>query len=223
MCLIILEFNLFVLYYSLLEIQTMVSSLSAYSTFLDLSSTSDLPDDLSPSNTVLRSQSLHGKKIPGNASGEYANLGLTGSLEDFQNFTNGYNCTSSRFGSLETVLPSAKKDIDHSQTNQMASDNIWSFPGEKRSSLFFEIENALQERHGGSQVESEEDGVTCLIVHVIIPPMEQRFGFSVSGGSDESFPPRVDNISPGLYQSLLADVFSNYCIAKCLLWFIGVH
>lgn len=176
----------------------MVSSLSPYSTFLDLSSTSDLPEDVSPSNTILRSQSLHGKQLPGNASGDYANLGLAGSLEDFQNFTNGYNCTSSRFGSLETVLPSSKKDNNQKQSNQMSGDNIWSFPGENRSSLFSEIENALQERHGGATVESEEDGIMYLMVHVVIPPMGQRFGFSVSGGSDESFPPRVDNISPGM-------------------------
>lgn len=177
----------------------MVSSLSPYSTFLDLSTTSDLPDDVSPSNTVLRSRSLHGKQLPGNsnASGDYANLGFTGSLEDFQHFTNGYNCTSSRFGSLETVLPQAKRDLELRPMNQLSEDSVWNFPTENRSSLFLEIENALQARQSGATVEFEEGDYVYLIVHVVIPPMEQRFGFSVSGGSDESFPPRVDNISPG--------------------------
>lgn len=183
----------------------MVSSLSAYSTFLDLSSTSDLLEDGSPSNSILRSQSLHGKQLPGNsnASGDYANLGLAGSLEDFHNFTNGYNCTSSRFGSLETILPSAAKkdnDLDKNSMSHVAEDSVWKFPAENRGSLFYEIENALHERENMAKTKSEEEGeYTYLTVHVEIPPMEQRFGFSVSGGSDESFPPRVDNISAGLY------------------------
>ncbi|XP_052768272.1 protein PALS1-like isoform X2 [Mya arenaria] len=173
----------------------MVSSFSPYSTVMDLSLTSEL-DNESPSNTFLRSQSLHGKQLPGNASGDYANLGPTGSLEDFHNFTNGYDCTSSRFGSLETLTRKKPPELDpfsikvkgEAASPPSASSNAG-------STMFFEIEQAMEENDEdeGSPVEHFEN----LTIIVKIPPMEQKFGFSVSGGCDESFPPRVDSISKG--------------------------
>lgn len=35
-------------------------------------------------------------------------------------------------------------------------------------------------------------------VNVRILGDEKRFGFSVMGGTDEGFPPRIDEISPGI-------------------------
>jgi len=184
----------------------MVSSLSPYSTVMDLSATSDL-NDLSPGNTILRSQSLHGKQLPSNASGDYANLTL-GSLENFDYFTSGYECTSSRFGSLETLH--RKKTHDHDPVTSKVNDTPKSPvnvtpPVLKPSSMFYEIEQAME---SDSESETDQDGQEPVVeeetdqwqrlkVKVIIPPMEQRFGFSVSGGCDESFPPRVDNVSKG--------------------------
>ena len=184
----------------------MVSSLSPYSTLLDLSSASEFQDNQNPGksdslalpgNHILRSQSLHGKQLPGNsnASGDYANLGPVGSLEDFQKFTNGYNCTSSRFGSLETMEKNAKKPKDQkvSKTESYEANNQ-----DTESSLFNEIEKALKNSKNSSVLEHEDDDHQILYYHVEMLPMDQRFGFSVSGGTDEGFPPKIDNISKGL-------------------------
>lgn len=44
-------------------------------------------------------------------------------------------------------------------------------------------------------------------VNVRILGDEKRFGFSVMGGTDEGFPPRIDEISPGIVlQSLFTKV-----------------
>lgn len=182
----------------------MVSSLSPYSTLMDLSSTSELQDDQLPSNSdsllmpgnhILRSQSLHGKQLPGNsnASGDYANFGPVGSLEDFQKFTNGYNCTSSRFGSLETMEKSSKKQKNSKDIKEMQTSSH----KDTESSLFNEIENALRNSNNSSSIEHVDNEFLYLIYHVEMLPMDQRFGFSVSGGVDEGFPPKIDNISKG--------------------------
>lgn len=184
----------------------MVSSLSPYNTFLDLSSTSEFQDDQSPSNNeslssnqILRTQSLHGVQLPGNsnASGnsDHANLGPVGSLEDFTKFTNGYNCTSSRFSSLETTEMSAKKLKD--KTAHLAKKMDVPDQTDTESSLFNEIENALKHSINKSSLEHEDNEFKYLYCHVEMLPMEKRFGFSVSGGIDEGFPPKIDNISKG--------------------------
>ena len=190
-------------------------SLSPYSTLLDLSATSELPIDESPSSTILRSQSLHGYQLPGNsnASGDYANfnnLGPVGSLEDFQRFKNGYECTSSRFGSLERPTKSDLQLQNDFQTKTDLQVPSKSLSGSK-SSLLNEIHTAMNHVNNSNNnpedvsddgnetfinMEEEEDYI-YMNIHVEILPMEQRFGFSVLGGADEDLSPRIDNISKG--------------------------
>ena len=43
-------------------------------------------------------------------------------------------------------------------------------------------------------------------------PSDRRFGFSVMGGIDEGFPPRIDDIAPGTNQ-----------IVKYLYQFISIY
>lgn len=218
----------------------MVSSLSPYSTVMDLSATSDLPDSGSLSNTILRSRSLHDKLLPSNVSGDYENLGPTGSLEDFHHFTHGYNCTSSRFGSLETLPKKRPPNLDPGQAkvnslwkkvdnkskvkvqdgenNHELDSSHWSHLERKHSKvkkmtqipqddhfetnngkLFYEIEQAMvEDRAESPQVDYDDEEYDYLSISVDIPPAKQRFGFSVSGGCDEMFSPRVDSISKGL-------------------------
>ncbi|XP_052275959.1 protein PALS1-like isoform X2 [Dreissena polymorpha] len=217
----------------------MVSSLSPYSTVMDLSVTSDLPDSGSPNNTILRSRSLHDKLLPSNVSGDYENLGPTGSLEDFHHFTHGYNCTSSRFGSLETLPKKRPPDFDQGQAkvnslwknldmkskvkvqdgerNHELVSNHWSHLERKHSkvkemnqitqddnfktnngTLFYDIEQEIvEDRAESPKVDYDDEEYDYLSISVDIPPTKQRFGFSVSGGCDEMFSPRVDSIAKG--------------------------
>ena len=40
------------------------------------------------------------------------------------------------------------------------------------------------------------------VVAVTLGPHDRRFGFSVVGGKEEGFPPRIDEIAKGIYLSL---------------------
>ena len=47
------------------------------------------------------------------------------------------------------------------------------------------------------------DDAVEFSVNVRILGDEKRFGFSVMGGVDEGFPPRIDEVSPGMKRSLI--------------------
>ena len=55
-------------------------------------------------------------------------------------------------------------------------------------------------------------------VNVRILGDEKRFGFSVMGGTDEGFPPRIDEISPGIVlQCLFTKVFEEVAWPRVIL------
>ena len=111
-----------------------------------------------------------------------------GSLEDFHKFKNGYDCTSSQLGSMETVEDLNKVDQKEMETSKL----IWSFG--KKDTLTKPTPPKPMPRVSSTEKEGNNNIHT---VKLHLAPLEPRFGFSVSGGADESFPARIDNISKG--------------------------
>ncbi|XP_042885379.1 uncharacterized protein LOC122261683 isoform X2 [Penaeus japonicus] len=56
------------------------------------------------------------------------------------------------------------------------------------------------------------DGVDSTEINLFLGPADRRFGFSVVGGVDEGFPPRIDEIAKGEYASV---IFS--CVGRRLI------
>ena len=113
-----------------------------------------------------------------------------GSLEDFHKFKSGYDCTSSQLGSMETVENLNKMDGEMTETSKL----VWSF-GKKDTSVDTPKKTTPPKPVPRA---TEKDGSNNVFtVKIKLAPLEPRFGFSVSGGADESFPARIDNISKG--------------------------
>ena len=58
-------------------------------------------------------------------------------------------------------------------------------------------------------------------VNVRILGDEKRFGFSVMGGTDEGFPPRIDEISPGIvsfYKSFKKATWPRGHLVRLRIW-----
>lgn len=138
----------------------------------------------------LHSNSFHGSSNQSQTD-KFSNLNIFeygGSLENFQRFKHGYECTSSQIGSMETVENLHKMDAGEVSQNSTLS---WSF-GKKNVAPTKPLPPKPVSR--GSKKGNDFDYFT---VDLKLGPLEPRFGFSVSGGSDESFPARIDNISTG--------------------------
>ncbi|KAL3873754.1 hypothetical protein ACJMK2_036843 [Sinanodonta woodiana] len=134
-----------------------------------------------------------------------------GSLEDFQRFQNGHQCTSSRLGSLE-VLPMAtdphrlstekgyypvhlhfesRAQISHGESH------------ETRNQLGIDQYNILDNQSSQvtwlpppQQWEDEEESRTVTVL-LTMQPHDFRFGFTVAGGKDKGLSPAIDKISKG--------------------------
>lgn len=185
----------------------MVSGLTPYSTFMDLSAVTEFQEDnietnKEPlhSNHILRSQSLNMNEMSGknHTSRDYSDFGPVGSLEDFQKFTNGYDCTSSQFGSLEGMEMFTKKSKDpKADTKRLPV--VTAVDTETESSLFDEIQSAMKNEQDSTST-MDNQGYLCF--HIEMLPSDKRFGFSVSGGIDEGKRPKIDKISKGMYDQM---------------------
>ena len=131
----------------------------------------------------------HSNSFHGTSSKQDADLTILehgGSLEDFHKFKNGYDCTSSQLGSMETVEDLNKMDREEAEPSKL----IWSF-GKKETPPKSTPPKPMP------RAMSKEGSNNVHTVKLKLAPLEPRFGFSVSGGSDEGFPARIDNISKG--------------------------
>lgn len=79
-------------------------------------------------------------------------------------------------------------------------DNIKSLSNSKMSlqSLRSNASTNSQKAHmnGYSSTQSLAEPMEEKEIFIVMEPSDRRFGFSVMGGIDEGFPPRIDNISP---------------------------
>jgi len=62
------------------------------------------------------------------------------------------------------------------------------------------------------------------VVMVRLGPNDRRFGFSVVGGSEEGFPPRIDEIASGnwIMSTFLIDFFPSGLFRFCLCFFVSL-
>lgn len=114
-----------------------------------------------------------------------------GSLEDFHKFKYGYDCTSSQLGSMETV-----ENLNTMDAGEVpkTSKLFWSFGKKDISTKTTPPKPAPRMK---AKDDSHDGNYNYHTVEITLAPLEPRFGFSVSGGADESFPARIDNISKG--------------------------
>ena len=127
-----------------------------------------------------------------NKTDEFSNLNIFehgGSLEDFQRFKHGYDCTSSQIGSMETV-----ENLHTMDAGDTPKPNKFMWASNKKKDV---LAKPLPPHVPVSGDTDEGESCRCFTVQINLAPLEPRFGFSVSGGADEKFPARIDNISKG--------------------------
>lgn len=115
-------------------------------------------------------------------SGEYQ----WGSLEDFRQFKQGYNTTSSQFGSTEN-LPWAVNQSDKTEFSTMFG--TMTDDSNNTNGLALSVFSMMEDNDVGP--------FDTFDIEVELKKKERRFGFSVMGGRDEGFRPRIDDIAKG--------------------------
>ena len=145
----------------------------------------------------LHSNSFHVSSNQSLLEEEFSNLNILeygGSLEDFQRFKHGYNCTSSQLGSMETV-----DNLHTMDSGDIPKPSKFIWTSTKKRDVPPKPPPPPKPARNSERNSEDGNNYKCFNVEINLAPLEPRFGFSVSGGADESFPARIDNISKGRF------------------------